>query len=1151
MCRVRLPGLLCLVLLTVLQAGCSRSYWRRNADSEAYGLIVEKTKLDARWTPPRSDIVPSPLSRLYDPTDPDYGALPPDDPAAHRYMRQMSDCDRIGGSHYWDEIGTGHSIENPAWVASLPVGDRPGPLVADADPSATAGESGRQGEVVSETDDQRQPFLERFAITHSLRSIFRKDPAPVGRATIATAEVPPDRPRANANTANRSTEPLDRPGSLAGATLPETPTPAERETVSKPATGIMLASHQATPGPDEAPAPLRLPDSADDRGSSDAAPLSAVPLPPENGDADELDEVLESAVPEPPSTDSVVDLTAGNPALPRVEEVKLRDAISLAYLHSREYQFALEEVFLAALDLAFDRFQFDVRFLGITGGRPSGGLDYAATPHGPKSLTGTARVGMSRLLPAGGQWFVELANETLWLFSNGPNESGTASTLTFSFIQPLLFAAGRKVVLEDLTQSERNLLYAVRDLARFRQEFFVSTVTGGQSGGFLGLMQQIQTIANQEDNIRRLEEQLTIAEENTLTGDALSRTQLQSQLLQQQNQLRSSRAQLQNQLDRFKIQLGLPPDLEMALDTTFLIPFQLISPELMVLEGRVDDDYFAVAEAIDPDHPDPETLRRALETLVPILDEIATVAIPQVEEDFRRVQRSMPKRMAALTQRAREQLRRDLARDARLFEAAKEQLIIQAATVEQLLAQVEVEINRPDEVREERKAARAAFEQARQDARSAQTPEDREQTQEVLGEARRRNDEVFADLQALYVSAGETEERVERIVRGLQGIQVGLRTELIELNPFEMPLTEAVGYALTNRVDLMNQRALVTDARRKVEVAANAMRGILDVRVEQEVSTRPIFNNDNPLDFRRTEGTFRAGVQFVAPLNQIAQRNAYRVSQITYQRVRRSYMAAEDGVKFDVRQAWRNIQVLKQNFEVARNAIRINAQQYDLAVERTTGPSRRGSGSGGGGGGGGGGGSSGADQQGLNMINALQRLLNSQNQLIGIWVDYESARLNIYRDMGIMEIDEQGLWVEPFYQNDLLLPDDVDAVGLPGWVAPAANSGESAEGNDDPAMIPPVPSPPAGVEQPGADLTDRAPVRSPALIRPASDQRADASDSNPPSSPPSEAGHDRSRQPPLSDTKSPRKPADGSRTDSPARESDDPGWRPASVPASS
>src|SRR5690606_5903125 len=84
-----------------------------------------------------------------------------------------------------------------------------------------------------------------------------------------------------------------------------------------------------------------------------------------------------------------VDLSLANPALPAIENLTLEDAVRLSYLHGREYQFQLEQVYLAALDLAFDRFQFDVRFLGIGGGRPSSDLSYVGVPEGTQSLTAT------------------------------------------------------------------------------------------------------------------------------------------------------------------------------------------------------------------------------------------------------------------------------------------------------------------------------------------------------------------------------------------------------------------------------------------------------------------------------------------------------------------------------------------------------------------------------------------------------------------------------------------------------------------------------------------------------------------------------------------------------------------------------------------
>ena len=117
-------GLVCLVAVATLATGCSRSYWRRNADSEAYGLIREKTRLDARWAPPRSDVLPSPLSRNFDPADPDYGSLPPDDPYARRFMHRMSEVVEVGSHVRLIEDDIEDIVAGPApdQRAELPAG---------------------------------------------------------------------------------------------------------------------------------------------------------------------------------------------------------------------------------------------------------------------------------------------------------------------------------------------------------------------------------------------------------------------------------------------------------------------------------------------------------------------------------------------------------------------------------------------------------------------------------------------------------------------------------------------------------------------------------------------------------------------------------------------------------------------------------------------------------------------------------------------------------------------------------------------------------------------------------------------------------------------------------------------------------------------
>ena len=93
--------------------GCSRKFWREQAEKDAYNAIAERMT-DQRWALPRVNTTPDVNSRFYDPNDPDCGPLPPDDPAAHDYMRFVNGK---RGYKSWHKLGTSLSIENPHWLA--------------------------------------------------------------------------------------------------------------------------------------------------------------------------------------------------------------------------------------------------------------------------------------------------------------------------------------------------------------------------------------------------------------------------------------------------------------------------------------------------------------------------------------------------------------------------------------------------------------------------------------------------------------------------------------------------------------------------------------------------------------------------------------------------------------------------------------------------------------------------------------------------------------------------------------------------------------------------------------------------------------------------------------------------------------------------
>ncbi|SFI05314.1 TolC family protein [Planctomicrobium piriforme] len=764
------------------------------------------------------------------------------------------------------------------------------------------------------------------------------------------------------------------------------------------------------------------------------------------------------------STDNIDPLTGEIvPALPELQNVTLPQAVELAQINKREYQDEIENVYLAALAVTFQRFQFGVRYLGTNGVEPVAGTTATFVPNGPgDNVAAGVAGGVSQLLPAGTQWAVEFANNTLWLFSGG-NQTQSMSNLSFSIVQPLLFGAGRKVGLEGLTQSERNLLYEARTLARLRQEIFTDVVGG--TPGFLTLLQQTQTVRNTRGNIAQLEEQverllgqssrgkqfssvdlanwpggpfdsaklppplqeklrydpdthrlrwssstLLSVEEidllQNLSNDpgfqvairelianlqtdvaTLDVLQLQSTLASTIITLRNQEVTLQNALDAYKIELGLNTDIKLTIDVSMLKQFELIDPRVSELETK-GKTFVRRWGATDDTMLDPERVRLLYAEFLGLVDNVQRNGVELVLKDLERVHQALPRRQQELDSEDFHQLENDL-------ERAKFALTRAASELK--------------EIRED------VFEVARS----------------LQGLSPENLIEIYEDLNQLRLD-------LVKVTQNLMVIQLCVRVELIELMPFETAMQDAVAIGLDNRVDLMNQRALVMDARRKVEIAANALLAGLSVVVDGDIRT-PVGNK--PFDFRGNQSQLRAGLSFTAPLDQIDERNAYRITLINYQRQRRDYMLYEDQVKQQIRNAWRQLFALRQNLETSRRAIRLAALRYDSAVEQSNQPVALGAAS-----------SRGSGVSGTNLQGALTNLLSAQNQLIQIWTNYEQNRLFIYRDMGIMVIGEDGMWVDPFYrslmngnQNDALEP--TLHMDLPG--DGAAGAGRSRLGSGD------------------------------------------------------------------------------------------------------
>ncbi len=750
--------------------------------------------------------------------------------------------------------------------------------------------------------------------------------------------------------------------------------------------------------------------------------------------------------------------------LPRTDDgairLRLEDAMELALLHSPSYQQQLETLYLSALDVSTERFRFDAQFFGgfssqaqHQGNRTPGGESNAITVEPGATI--------ARRFAAAGELLVSFANAVTWEFF-GPNDGFTMSQLSFSLVQPLLRGGGRAVALEQLTIAERTLLANLRAFQRYRQGFYtqvavgesgvsgpqrrggffggtgltgftgqgsggfggVGDVTGfgrggfggggaggagggagfagggaGTVGGFIGLLQQTQQIRNTRDSLNAQLRTLALLESNLEAGLIDI-----AQVDQFRQNIETERANL------LQAQNGLATALESFNRSVLGLPPDIpIEPDdsmirpFQLIDPTMTETQDAITGAIDRFGELPEA--PALDDLRRTLEEIETLRrrvseqIDTVPRDLERLEERAPKRTRSMT-----------ATERRLFEGDVRRLS------ENL-----------DDLRTRLEETGGALEQLRQGLSEDNAVETADGIVELL-----------TDL--------------SNLVGELALVQARGRLESITVDPIELTPQTALEVARGARLDWMNNRAALVDTWRLIEFNANALQSDLTVGISGEM---PTVGDSNAFKFRKRAGSLRATLEFDGPFTRLLERNSFRQQLIQYQQDRRQLIQFEDGVHQTMRVVLRGLEQLALNLEIQRRAVAIAIRRVDQtrkALNRPVPPA-----------------APGQAPQALgptaaqNLLFALSDLRNTQNNLMSVWLNYHSERMRLYREMGIMRLNDRNLWIdEPLGESLRVaasaarLPPDVPdewlaiASAVDGETTRApAGSGESGFGPDE------------------------------------------------------------------------------------------------------
>ncbi len=980
--------------------GCTRPFFRKRADEEVAEVLAQKDKYPD-WKIDNWHIYPDPKARFADPTNPDHPPMPPDDPAAYALSPNPQKPPHKDGVERVE--GTGY-LE----------------LIAKWD------KENREARAQQEAEDKKGA-----------------EEPPIPEEEEAGPELQPD-PKVEAGPQKEN----------------------ERMAVAKsgPQLGQEAAFEKAPPN-----------------GSPPAKSMVK-----DNQPQDAIQAAKER---------SLLDIT-GKPAY----LLKLDQAAELAMFNSREYQDQRENLYLAALPVTQERFAFVAQlFAAQEAIRAYSGRETATGQSSNWALNNGT--GFSKILPTGALLLLNFSNQTVFNFLD-PKLVTSVTSLNFNAIQPLLRGGGEAVALESLTQAERNLLYQIRNFARFRKELYVeiasnnggaingsrfqptgvvssnnSVGTGGlgNSGlnpgtipavalalsspivtpsspgslflspaitpapsGYLNTMlQKIQVYIDQE-NVDVLSG-ILLRFRGLLEGDVVGPLQVQSveqQLLSGRTTLLVDQQDYLESLDQFKIEIGVPMTLSIEMDDSLMQP---LIKQFRKARSIIENEQAAVSDAnrlINLDQAPrmrPELLRLFQQSPI------------SKGTTFSGTIRS---RLADWEKLSDE----DLTGRLKLLQTDVRNLLDRQADLQKLGQHLS-----PEEESRLRALNRQRdlgnFELNLRQYERGYVANGKPKTQEgggwVVGglggwlltrpgerQRIRQFQNVLSAWQKVLVEARDEQWVVVRntwpdlprcCVDGVDLVRDDLTTAQ----------KAAAQYALEHRLDLMNTRAQLVDAWRQIAVFANALLGVFTVQYSLNASS-PV-GAAQPLNIGGSGNTNELILNTQLPLTRITERNNYRASLIAYQRQRRAVQEAEDLAVQVVYLELSNLRQFADTYKVQKRQIELAYLTIDSSLESLEAPTAPAAPPGQSRSSVGVDGPAALTQQ---LLAAQRSLPTAQNLMLSTWINYLDQRLQLYRDLELMPLDERGVWIDEIKACDCSL--NAEPAGGP-QLAPVGNDTRSPE----------------------------------------------------------------------------------------------------------
>jgi len=259
--------------------------------------------------------------------------------------------------------------------------------------------------------------------------------------------------------------------------------------------------------------------------------------------------------------------------IPESGVINLQQAVEIATKFNRDYQSKKETLYKSALTLTGTRYQYALQWFGTIEGSY---VDDKGTGEGHDyddvSIDARGGVDQQSLFLDGVLFNIGIAID--WTrFLTGDPRTTLRSFLSGDVTVPLLGRVAGRQAREELTQDERDVLYAIRKFNRERKTFVIDIISY-----YYDVLQKRDRVDITEASYKRQVESVNQLKMEVEVGQRPPSDvdEAMQNLLSAENKLIRDRQSYEQALDEFKIRLSLPTDANITLDQNELAALEEI-----------------------------------------------------------------------------------------------------------------------------------------------------------------------------------------------------------------------------------------------------------------------------------------------------------------------------------------------------------------------------------------------------------------------------------------------------------------------------------------------------------------------------------------------------------------------------------------------